>query len=258
MLILSKTIVIDAGHGGFDPGAVYGTAREKDFTLAIALQLRHLLEASGIHVLMTRTTDAAPGNTTTKNEELKERVRIANENEADLFVSIHINAMGTGQQAHGSEIYVYEGGENIYGLVSSISRNIGAVMGYHGEPIKDGSGFYVIKHTNCPAMLIEIGFIDSSDLNKIQANINNFAGMIAAPLIPWGDGNPNEVAPPIIYDYAGTEYETAIEFVKEKGIMLGYSDSVFGVNDSLTRGQAALILYRLLGGESHADNGTTE
>ncbi|CCF84155.1 N-acetylmuramoyl-L-alanine amidase family protein [Nitrolancea hollandica] len=80
----SRTVCVDAGHGGTDPGAVYGDLKEKDLTLDIAGRLRTLLENSGFTVVMTRTGDSTLGNT--------ERATICNGNGADTVLSIHLNA----------------------------------------------------------------------------------------------------------------------------------------------------------------------
>ncbi len=92
-------VVIDAGHGGNDPGCNGGTSKEKEVTLAIALKLGKLIEDSlkGVKVIYTRKTD--------KFIELSERSNIANKNNADLFISIHCNA-NDNKEASGTETYV--------------------------------------------------------------------------------------------------------------------------------------------------------
>lgn len=94
-----KTVVIDAGHGGKDPGARNGNIREKDITLSIALQLGKMIERNypSVKVIYTRTTD--------KFVELHERANIANKNNADLFISIHVNS-AVSKKAKGNETFV--------------------------------------------------------------------------------------------------------------------------------------------------------
>ncbi|MFM8449374.1 MAG: N-acetylmuramoyl-L-alanine amidase, partial [Haliscomenobacter sp.] len=95
-----KTIVIDAGHGGHDPGCLGAVAREKNITLRIALQLAEVLRAQHpqLKVVLTRDKDVFIP--------LYERAAIANRNDADLFISIHCNAMPGSSVTYGTETYV--------------------------------------------------------------------------------------------------------------------------------------------------------
>ena len=174
-----KIICIDPGHGGYDPGAVSRGAKEKDITLHIGLQLRDLLQRAGFQVVMTRETDVSPGGLTNVNAELHERCRISNASRADAFLSIHVNAGG----GTGGEIYVYGDGGPIAQLARGIITNVSTVCGTHGQAVRDGSpkgtGFAVVCNTEADAMLLEIGFIDSDDLPKIQSRLNDFAPLIA-------------------------------------------------------------------------------
>ncbi|KEO83448.1 N-acetylmuramoyl-L-alanine amidase family protein, partial [Tumebacillus flagellatus] len=160
------------------PGACASGAREKDITLHIGLQLRDLLRRAGFSVVMTRETDVAPGNTTSVNPDLNERCRIANAARADVFLSIHVNAGG----GHGAEIYANGDGGPIAPLARGIIQNVSTVCGVHGQAVRDGGrggfGWRVIVGTDMDAMLVEIGFIDSDDLPKIQANLDEFAPLI--------------------------------------------------------------------------------
>ena len=94
-----KTVVIDPGHGGKHPGAIYGNVREKDLTLAVSLHLGQLIKARypDIRVIFTRTGD--------QFVELYKRAEIANREHADIFISIHANA-SKDPAAHGSETYL--------------------------------------------------------------------------------------------------------------------------------------------------------
>ena len=94
-----KRIVIDAGHGGKDPGALGATSKEKDVALKVALQVGQYIQENlpGVEVIYTRKTDTFI--------ELKERSNIANRNKADLFISIHCNAVPN-KSAYGTETFV--------------------------------------------------------------------------------------------------------------------------------------------------------
>ncbi|HEV2126390.1 MAG TPA: N-acetylmuramoyl-L-alanine amidase, partial [Chloroflexota bacterium] len=93
--LAGKHVVVDPGHGGRDPGAVYHGLHEADVNLAVALELRSLLEQAGATVTMTRSTaggGGGVGNSTSTDRDLQARVDIANRAAADLFLSIHGNA----------------------------------------------------------------------------------------------------------------------------------------------------------------------
>jgi N-acetylmuramoyl-L-alanine amidase len=154
-------IVIDAGHGGKDPGASYGGLREKDVNLAVVQQMHLELSIIGFDVILTRGTDL----TLT----LAERCAIANKSGAMAFLSIHCNAdpdpdLPGMPEARGEEIWVYQ----MPGLSYDLAFDIGESFKYHFplEPwrgIKISQGLYVLRHTRMPAALVEIGFIDASD-----------------------------------------------------------------------------------------------
>ena len=194
---MSKTIIcIDPGHGGYDPGAVAGGAREKDITLQIGLQLRDLLRRAGFQVVMTREADQSPGGYKEVNADLQERCRIANSANVDTFLSIHVNAGG----GNGAEIYVYGDGGRIAGLARGIISNVSSICGTHGQAVRDGgpsgSGWAVICNTKADAMLLEIGFIDSDDLPKIQGHLREFAPLIARAFYNfYGVADPEQSQP---------------------------------------------------------------
>lgn len=191
-----KIICIDPGHGGYDPGAVAGGAREKDITLHIGLQLRDLLRRAGFQVVMTREADQSPGGYQEVSADLRERCRIANSADVDAFLSIHVNAGG----GNGAEIYVYGDGGRIAGLARGIIGNVSSICGTHGQAVRDGgpngSGWAVICNTKADAMLLEIGFIDSDDLPKIQGRLHEFAPLIARAFCNfYGVADPEQSQP---------------------------------------------------------------
>jgi N-acetylmuramoyl-L-alanine amidase len=146
-------VCIDPGHGGEDSGAVGpGKVKEADINLAVALLLARQLEAeNGIDVIMTRKAMPPSAKLTTW-----ERAKISNEAKAGLYVSLHCNAM-VGGKAKGIEIWYYETSKRGEALASAILKHI-ASLGTANRGVKKGR-FSVIKNTDCPACLVEMGFI---------------------------------------------------------------------------------------------------
>jgi len=154
------TIVIDPGHGGKDPGAVYAGYKEKDIVLPIALYLGGFLSYTPhevnlkINCVYTRTADVYVP--------LKDRVFIANSIKADAFISIHVNASPK-HNAKGEEIWIYPSSIKSAKLADSIATYIDEIVPGKFRGIKEGN-FYVLRKlakTEMPAALIEVGFIDS-------------------------------------------------------------------------------------------------
>lgn len=192
---MPKIICIDPGHGGYDPGACGNGLQEKDLNLAIGLGLKILLEHAGISVIMTRTEDVCPaGNTTDLTQDLQARCDISNKVQTDLFLSVHCNAGG----GNGVEAYVWPGGLAAT-FAPELVQELTPLMGDHGEPIKDGGPngrhLYVICNTEAPAILLECGFIDSSDAQKIKDNLSNIPKLLAPALIKWLGGSVPQDTP---------------------------------------------------------------
>lgn len=151
-----KRIVIDAGHNyqSVDTGASGSGLKEQDITWMIADKLRVNLERNGFEVIMTRPniTDSLG---TTVRESLQERVDIANENNADLFISIHCNSGG----GAGTETYCYQLGGNGEVLARLVQEAIIEETGLTDRGVKT-ENLYVIRYTTMPAILVETAFID--------------------------------------------------------------------------------------------------
>lgn len=142
------TIVIDAGHGGFDRGGVPGQRiAEKDKTLDVALRLRRILQADGYRVVMTRDRDVfIPLGT---------RTSIANAYRGASFVSIHFNCSSRAG-ANGIETYYYR--SDSANLAASIHRNVVAGAPTENRGIRR-RGFFVLRRTAIPSVLVECGFL---------------------------------------------------------------------------------------------------
>jgi N-acetylmuramoyl-L-alanine amidase len=143
-----STIVIDAGHGGYDRGGVPGQRiAEKDKTLDVAQRLRRILQAQGYRVVMTRDRDVfIPLGT---------RTAIANSYRNATFVSIHFNC-STRAGANGIETYYYR--SDSAGLAASIHRNVVAGAPTENRGIRR-RGFFVLRRTAIPSVLVECGFL---------------------------------------------------------------------------------------------------
>src|SRR3954452_16461503 len=144
----SRTIVIDAGHGGYDRGGVPGQRiSEKDKTLDVAQRLKRILQSEGYRVIMTRDSDVFVS--------LGARVAIANASRGASFVSILFNCASR-SGANGIETYYYRG--DSAGLAQSIHRNV-----VSGAPTENRGirrrGFYVLRRTAIPSVLVECGFL---------------------------------------------------------------------------------------------------
>jgi len=144
------TICVDAGHGGKDPGAV-GYVVEKDVNLAIALKVAKVLEMDGANVVLTRDGDYFVT--------LSGRVQIANSADCDIFISIHANSGPS--SATGFEVYHYYTSSRGTALATYVDEEIAKLIPLKNRGVKS-AGYYVIKYTHMPAILIETGFVTNS------------------------------------------------------------------------------------------------
>ena len=149
------TIVIDPGHGGPDPGAVgINGLRETDVVLDVSLQLAQLLQAKGINVLMTRTSEV--------DVDLPPRVALANNSRADLFLSIHANALSMARpDVNGIETFYFQSSRS-RALAQAVQEQMLAIS--PGSPDRGArpGRFFVIRRTVMPSALVEMGFVTGS------------------------------------------------------------------------------------------------
>jgi N-acetylmuramoyl-L-alanine amidase len=144
------TVVIDAGHGGYDRGGIPGQrVSEKDMTLDVARRLRSVLAASGYRVVMTRDSDVfVPLGT---------RTAIANSNRNAIFVSVHFNSAPR-SSAGGIETYFYS--RDSLALASAIHHYVAGGAPSENRGVRR-RGYFVLRRTNIPAVLVECGFLTS-------------------------------------------------------------------------------------------------
>ena len=166
-----KIIVIDAGHGGWDPGKVgENEALEKDINLAIAEDLQILLEIGGAIVFLTRGSDVALGDT--KNADLKARAAMPTDMQADIFVSIHQNAFPS-EKVRGAQAFYYGDSENSKRLAETIQGRIRSYLDVaNRKEAKADTSYFLLKRTQTPAVLIECGFLTNSQERRMLMEEN--------------------------------------------------------------------------------------
>jgi len=155
---MSKIIILDAGHGGTDPGATNGSLYESNHTLKLSQAVQKLLIAQELTVLMTRTGDTYVS--------LANRVAAANKAGADLFVSLHRNSHSNAA-ANGVEIWIYStAGAIDEAAAGAVLEQLSAVGIQSNRGIKKGN-YHVLRESNMTSMLVELGFISNIIDNQL-------------------------------------------------------------------------------------------
>lgn len=155
---MAYKIVLDAGHGGEDPGAVYKDRQEMDDTLRLTMAVGDILEKNGVDVVYTRTTDVY--------QTPFQKARIANEEGADFFISFHRNSSPSPNQYSGVEALVYDKS----GIKLEMAENIVNALekvGFRNLGVKARPGLVVLRRTRMPAVLVEAGFLNTDADNQL-------------------------------------------------------------------------------------------
>lgn len=163
----SFTVVIDSGHGGKDPGkiAADGTL-EKDINLAIALKLQTYLEAADVRVIMTRTTDTGlydPNASNKKVQDMKNRIALMEESNADLIISIHQNSYSD-SSIHGAQVFYY----TTSAVSKALAETLQSILIQDLDPknhrkAKANDSYYLLKKTTLPIAIVECGFLSNPE-----------------------------------------------------------------------------------------------
>lgn len=158
-------VYIDPGHGGYDGGAKANGLVEKDLNLTIGLRLRTYLETAGVKVLMTRTDDrdfVTPGNGTKKKRDLDKRIEMINKSDADLFISIHMNAIPD-TRWRGAQTFYYDSYPENKILANCIQESLVEYLQNTTRKAKEVKTLYLFKNVAKPGVLVEIGFLSNPD-----------------------------------------------------------------------------------------------
>ena len=213
-------VILDAGHGGYDNGAQFNGRKEKDDNLRLALAVDEILSRNGIPVMYTRQDDIY--------QSPSEKARIANASGADYFVSFHRNSSPSPNQYSGVETLVYDDS----GIKAAMARNVNARLegvGFRNLGVKERPDLTVLRRTNMPAILIEAGFINTEQDNRLfDERFQDIAQAIADGIMDTiGRGQP---AP-------GGVYRVQI------GLYRNFSNAQYALNEALAQGYDGEIVY---------------
>lgn len=187
-----QVIVIDAGHGGDDPGKVgVNGALEKDLNLQIAQRVKAHLEANGIKVQMTREEDVMED---TKLEDMKKRVAMINEVKPALAVSIHQNSYSD-SSVKGAQVFYFKDSEISKAAASLMQEELRTLDAENTRQIKANSDFYMLKKTEVPTIIVECGFLSNpSEAEKLvsEAYQEQLAETICSGILKWLEQNTEQ------------------------------------------------------------------
>jgi N-acetylmuramoyl-L-alanine amidase len=248
-------VVLDAGHGGKDPGAI-GPSRlvEKDVTLAVVLKIDEHLRQHGVQTMLTRAAD--------QDVSLNDRCRISNNFAADVFLSVHCNS-ATNPAAGGMEVWTSRGqtaGDKLADILAQELRQAFPNLRLRSD-LTDGdldkeADFQVLKYTRAPAALVELAFISNPAEEKLLAS-PEFQGQAAEALakgvltylgITWQEaekGGKEKMG--VFRDVPDTHWAKAsIERLANLGIFKGDDQGRFNPDKPITRAEIAVVLDRVL------------
>lgn len=166
--VTNRTVIIDAGHGGGDPGAIgiNGTL-EKDINLNIALKLQKFIEENGGVVLMTRTEDGMLAEN--KREDMKIRKKLRDENSSDIFVSIHLNSFPSANCSGAQTFYANDDNSKL--LAEKIQKNMVKFLDENNPRVaKKLTDVYLLKNVNLPSIIVECGFLSNSNEERLLSD----------------------------------------------------------------------------------------
>lgn len=162
----ARCVVIDAGHGGDDPGKIgINGAKEKDVNLEIAMLVKKYLEANDIKVVMTRQTDVGlyqEGTNHKKVQDMKKRIALIEEAAPLLVVSIHQNSYPE-EYVHGAQVFYYEGSPHGKELAETLQQQlVKRADPENKRQVKANDSYYLLKKTSVPIVISECGFLSNS------------------------------------------------------------------------------------------------
>lgn len=181
-----RIILLDPGHGGPDGGAGDKDALEKDIALSVSLKLRDYLQEQGALVIMTRESDTDLADEDTKGysrrkvEDLKKRLDLINNSGADFYISIHLNAIPSARWSGAQTFYAPQLIENRR-AARFIQEELRTNLENTTRKAKAMNSVYILKHSNIPGVLVEIGFL-SNPVEKGKLKNDDYQEKVAASI----------------------------------------------------------------------------
>ena len=187
---MSYVVYLDAGHGGYDNGATYNDRKEKDDNLKLAMAVGNELRNRGVETNYTRTTDVY--------QSPSEKAQIANADSADLLVSFHRNSSPLPNTNKGVSSVIYNYGDEKEHLADNINANL-AKLGFENNGVDVQKELTVLKKTDMPAVLVDVGFINTDSDNKLfDEQFKSIVGAIADAIEEYAK-NKDGMAPKVSY-----------------------------------------------------------
>lgn len=172
-VMAGKLVVIDPGHGGVDPGALGSNGvHEKNIVLEVSQKLADILRQAGAEVLLTRESDRDLSDPELQNlykikvQDLTRRVELANQNNADIFLSIHVNSFPDRRQC-GAQTFSQPGSEESKKLAVAIQKELNNFLDNPGRQAKQVD-YFANRMTKMPSVIVEIGFISNPAEEKLM------------------------------------------------------------------------------------------
>lgn len=191
--LISQIIAVDPGHGGYDPGAVFGKVHEKDINLILSKKIKKQFENSGFFVVLTRNGDynyaikGLHGNEA-KRYDLTQRIKIINSSKAKMLLTVHVNSSKKTAYA-GAEAFYYPNSSRGKILADYIQEELKGIPGMQ-KRLPKTSKCFMLRNTKVPAVLIEIGYLSNSKERKRLQDpeyLNLIAEKITVGLIKYYD-----------------------------------------------------------------------
>jgi N-acetylmuramoyl-L-alanine amidase len=182
-LLPNADIIIDVGHGGIDSGALHGKYQEKDMNLAISKKTYKLLKKKGYHVIINRTEDYALSEDNKwsfggrHRKDLAQRSGLANTIKPKMMLSMHINWSGKSDRR--GPLVIYQNQSDSILLAQLLQESLNRVYGMEEKPVL-GKKYYVLRHTKCPSVIVELGFISNKTDRKLLNDSHHQAKLAKA------------------------------------------------------------------------------
>lgn len=181
----TEIVVIDAGHGGGDPGKIgINNALEKDINLQIAKKVKENLEKQNVTVIMTREDDTAEDN---KTADLKKRVSLINKEKPAIAVSIHQNSYSQ-EAIKGAQVFYYEQSEKGKEAALLMQEELKQIDSENTREAKGNDTYYLLKKTEVPTIIVECGFLSNTqEADKLidETYQKELANAICNGIIKW-------------------------------------------------------------------------